>query len=198
MPGGMTVDAVHRSVLLRFPTAAEEIADAVALGPRAGAGRARARATPATRSCRTATLCRDGLGRKAWTDNPPTWHVQAWALRQAWIADTRPARPSMPASTAGATGRAMAPATRRRSPSASCSNRRSCRYAQPRRASTSRGCSRPAASSARPGRACAGSSRAASCCARSRPTTRAIALPAMPTNGRCRPAATACALPRRA
>ena len=31
-------------------------------------------------------LCREA-GRKAWTDNPPTWHVQAWALRRAWTAD---------------------------------------------------------------------------------------------------------------
>ena len=31
--------------------------------------------------------CREGLGRKLWTDDPPSWHVMAWPLRQPWIAD---------------------------------------------------------------------------------------------------------------
>src|SRR5947208_15152193 len=32
MPGGMTVDAAHRSVLVRFPTAADDIADLLSRG----------------------------------------------------------------------------------------------------------------------------------------------------------------------
>ena len=47
IPGGMTIDAVHRSVLLRFPTAADEIADLLRSRPRAGAGRAGAALTAA-------------------------------------------------------------------------------------------------------------------------------------------------------
>lgn len=31
--------------------------------------------------------CRVGLGQKLWTENPPTWHIQAWPLRRPWIAD---------------------------------------------------------------------------------------------------------------
>ena len=27
------------------------------------------------------------IGRKAWTSDPPTWHIQAWPLRHAWMAD---------------------------------------------------------------------------------------------------------------
>jgi hypothetical protein len=35
----------------------------------------------------TGYTCREAVGRKLWTDNPPSWHVQAWPLRQPWIAD---------------------------------------------------------------------------------------------------------------
>ena len=84
--GGRTMDAVHRSVLLRFPDAADSIAALLQQG----------------KSLLKVELslqydgyeivppeytCRVGLGRKLWTDNPPTWHVQAWPLRQPWIAD---------------------------------------------------------------------------------------------------------------
>jgi hypothetical protein len=84
--GGFTVDAVHRSVLLRFPGAA----DAIALLLHRGYVLAKAELSlqydgyeivPAN------YLCRDGLGRKPWTDDPPTWHIEAWPLRQAWFAD---------------------------------------------------------------------------------------------------------------
>jgi hypothetical protein len=85
MPGGMTVDAAHRSVLLRFPSAAEEIAGLL------GHGRVLVRAELAL-GYAGYEIVPDGYlsreaGRRAWTDNPPTWHVQAWALRQAWTAD---------------------------------------------------------------------------------------------------------------
>ena len=39
------------------------------------------------RSCRPATPAVKGWGSKLWTENPPTWHVHAWPLRQPWIAD---------------------------------------------------------------------------------------------------------------
>ena len=86
MPGGMTMDAVHRSVLLRFPTAAEEIAD------RLRSGRVLVQAElvmnfAGIEIVPEGYLCRDGLGRKLWTENPPSWHVQAWPVRHPWKAD---------------------------------------------------------------------------------------------------------------
>jgi hypothetical protein len=77
---------VHRSVLLRFPTAADEIAELLR------SGRVLAQAELVLRFAGTEIVpsgytCRDGLGRKLWTENPPSWHVQAWPLRQAWQAD---------------------------------------------------------------------------------------------------------------
>ncbi|UYN95093.1 MAG: hypothetical protein KIT25_24280 [Enhydrobacter sp.] len=85
-PGGMTVDAVHRSVLVRFPTAAEDIAHVL----RRGRVLMKAELSLAYHSYEIVPegyLCRDGLGRKVWTESPPTWHVQAWPLRQPWVAD---------------------------------------------------------------------------------------------------------------
>src|SRR6185437_13046170 len=78
LPGGTTMDAVHRSVLLRFPGAADQIADLLR------AGRVLLKAELALRFAGTEIvprdyLCRDALGRKVWTENPPSWHVQAWA-----------------------------------------------------------------------------------------------------------------------
>lgn len=84
--GGKTFDAVHRSVLLRFPTAAEDIANLLRKG------RVLAKAELSLRYggyeiVPEGYTCRDGLGRQIWTDDPPTWHVRAWPLRQPWVAD---------------------------------------------------------------------------------------------------------------
>ena len=147
-------------------------------------------ATPATKSRRTAIFAAK-QGRKAWTDNPPTWQVQAWALRQAWTAEMttgpdlqrqrqRPAllgalwrrrpgarSPSRPARAAGAVVRPDRSAPRHHA-------------AAPPPPLIERDAGRSA---------CAGSSKAASCCANLRPTIRAIAKPgnayewAMPTGG---------------
>ncbi|MDP1961080.1 MAG: hypothetical protein Q8K93_02640 [Reyranella sp.] len=83
--GGRTVDAVHRSVLLRFPGAADAFAAALSQG------RVLARAELAFtydgyEIVPKGYLCREGLGRKLWTEDPPTWRIQAWPLRQPWIA----------------------------------------------------------------------------------------------------------------
>jgi hypothetical protein len=99
MPGGMTMDAVHRAVLLRFPTAATEIADLLR------SGRVLAQAELALRFAGTEIvpegyLCREQLGRKLWTENPPSWHVQAWPLRHAWKSD-RESGPTFNASVNG-------------------------------------------------------------------------------------------------
>ena len=86
MPGGTTVDAAHRSVLLRFPTAAEDIAALLSRG-RVLVRAELALAYAGYELVPDGYLCRDGLGRQQWTDDPPTWHIQAWPLRQAWTAD---------------------------------------------------------------------------------------------------------------
>lgn len=84
--GGRTVDAVHRSVLLRFPSLVDVVAEAVRQG-NAVAGATLALAYDGYEIVPHDYTCRDGLGRKMWTDNPPAWHIQAWPLRKPWFAD---------------------------------------------------------------------------------------------------------------
>ena len=84
--GGMTVDAVHRSVLLRFPGAADTIAlllhrGRVLVKAELGLQYSGYEIVP------EGYTCREALGRPLWTRDPPTWHVQAWPLRQPWSAD---------------------------------------------------------------------------------------------------------------
>ena len=84
--GGRTVDAVHRSVLLRFPDAA----DTIAILLRKGKILLKAELSlqyDGYEILPAGYTCREGLGQKLWTENPPTWHVHAWPLRQPWIAD---------------------------------------------------------------------------------------------------------------
>src|SRR5260221_7175553 len=84
--GGRTVDAVHRSVLMRFPGAA----DTIAIQLRKGRIMLKAELVVGYDGYElvpSGYICRDGLGRKLWAEDPPTWHVQAWPLRQPWIAD---------------------------------------------------------------------------------------------------------------
>ena len=86
MVGGKTVDAVHRSVLLRFPAMAEPIAAKLAKGyaiDRADL----LLAYDGYEIVPPEYTCRVGLGQKLWTENPPTWHIQVWPLRRPWIAD---------------------------------------------------------------------------------------------------------------
>jgi hypothetical protein len=86
IPGGRTVDAVHRSVLLRFPGAA----DAIALQLRHGRVLVKAELVLGYDGYEIVPegyTCRDGLGRKVWTEDPPTWHIVAFPLRQPWVAD---------------------------------------------------------------------------------------------------------------
>jgi hypothetical protein len=86
MVGGKTVDAVHRSVLLRFPAMAEPIAAKLTKGYAI----ARAELVLAYEGYEVVPpeyTCRVGLGQKVWTENPPTWHIQTWPLRRPWIAD---------------------------------------------------------------------------------------------------------------
>lgn len=84
--GGSTVDAVHRSVLLRFPGAADDI------GFLLRQGRLLVKAELSLfydgyEIVPEGYTCRDAMGRPLWTADPPTWHVQAWPVRRPWIAD---------------------------------------------------------------------------------------------------------------
>jgi hypothetical protein len=83
---GMTVDAVHRSVLLRFPGVAAAVKSHLDRGLEiASAAIALDYAGYELRP--DGYLVRDGLGRKKWESDPPRWHVVAWPLRLPWVAD---------------------------------------------------------------------------------------------------------------
>ena len=80
--GGRTVDAVHRSVLLRFPDAA----DTIAILLRKGKILLKAELSlqyDGYEILPAGYTCREGLGQKLWTENPPTWHVQRLAAAPA-------------------------------------------------------------------------------------------------------------------
>jgi hypothetical protein len=85
--GGRTVDAVHRSVLVRFPDAAEAIAAWLGQGQRLLVKAELVLLYDCYEIEPPDYTCRTGLGRKLWTEDPPSWHVEAWPLRQTWIAD---------------------------------------------------------------------------------------------------------------
>lgn len=87
-PGAIVFDAVHRSVLVRFPGGAQRIADELrkgfaiekvelALPHRATELWAEGYAEPPGMSF---------LG-DTWEKKPPRWHAVAWVLRQPWTAD---------------------------------------------------------------------------------------------------------------
>ena len=176
MPGGTTMDAVHRSVLLRFPGAADQIADLLR------AGRVLLKAELALRFAGTeivpeglslprragpqgvdrepAELARAGLGAAPSLEGRQGARadLQRFGQRQALLGALRRQR-------SRATGSATGP------------SRRSCRPTTRRRASTSPGCWRRRCWRARPASGCAGSRSRASCCTRSRPTIRATATP---------------------
>ena len=85
-PGAMTVDAVHRAVLLRFPSTAETIKEQID----AGLTIERVEVVldyDGTEIVPEGYISRNSLGEKKWRENPPQWHIVAWALRRPWIAD---------------------------------------------------------------------------------------------------------------
>src|SRR5438477_9664727 len=82
--GGRTVDAVHRSVLVRFPEAAQAIAAWMAKDQRLLVKAELALLYDGYEIEPLDYTCRTGLGRKLWTEDPPSWHVQAWPLRRPW------------------------------------------------------------------------------------------------------------------
>jgi hypothetical protein len=91
-PGSKTVDAVHRSVLLRFAGASEMIAARLNSGVRIIAAEiqldyAGYELVP------DGSIVRDGMGKDAWKKNPPTWHILAAPIRLPWKSDTAFGRP---------------------------------------------------------------------------------------------------------
>jgi hypothetical protein len=84
-PGAMTVDAVHRTVLLRFPSTAE------AIKARLDAGLSIEKVELVLDFDGTEILPSGDnisqMGQQQWRENPPQWHVVAWAMRRPWIAD---------------------------------------------------------------------------------------------------------------
>jgi len=85
-PNARTVDAAERAVLLRFPGAAEQIAATLAKGFAVEKAEV-VLAYEGYELNPKGYTCRYGLGEKQWKENPPRWHVVAWALRRPWTAD---------------------------------------------------------------------------------------------------------------
>jgi len=89
-PGAIVFDAVHRSVLVRFPGSAQRIADSV----RKGFAIEKAefilphRATELWAEGYAPPPGMSFLG-DSWAKKSPRWHAVAWALRQPWVADSQ-------------------------------------------------------------------------------------------------------------
>jgi len=89
-PGAIAFDAVHRSLLVRFPKAAEEIANRLNQGYRLE----RVELVLPYRDTEYFPLGYDMpagmsfLGRM-WVNTPPNWHALAWPLLQPWTADAK-------------------------------------------------------------------------------------------------------------
>jgi hypothetical protein len=88
VPGGLGFDAVHRAMLVRFPTAARLIAGRMNLGYTI----ARIELDlpfRATELWPEYYLEPGGLSfiGRAWIDQPPRWHAIGWVLRRPWASD---------------------------------------------------------------------------------------------------------------
>lgn len=87
-PGAIVFDAVHRSVLVRFPGSAQRIAEALRQG-------FAVEKVELVLTHRATELWAEGYAEPpgmsflgdAWEKKQPRWHASAWALRQSWIAD---------------------------------------------------------------------------------------------------------------
>ena len=86
--GAIVFDAVHRSVLVRFPGSAQRIADAVEKG-------SAIEQVELVLPHRATELWAEGYAEPPgmsflgdlWEKKAPRWHAVAWALRQPWTAD---------------------------------------------------------------------------------------------------------------
>ena len=89
-PGALVFDAVHRSLLVRFPDAAVAIAAQVAKGYAV-------RRVELVLPYRAEEYQTEGYDNPPgmsflgpmWKNDPPRWHAVAWALRVPWIADAK-------------------------------------------------------------------------------------------------------------
>ncbi len=86
-PGATTVDAVHRSVLIRFPGSAKEIAARLASG--FVIEKAALVLEFAGTELQPAGYVTRGIARAAWAADPPRWHVVGAVLRRSWSLDGR-------------------------------------------------------------------------------------------------------------
>jgi hypothetical protein len=87
-PGAIACDAVHRSLLVRFPGAAEQIATAI------GQGKAIVRVEIVVPSKGSELFPPQYSGPTGlsflgdlWVKQEPQWHLVAWGLKQPWISD---------------------------------------------------------------------------------------------------------------
>lgn len=88
-PGALVFDAVHRSLLVRFPQAAERLADQLNK-------RYRVQKAELVLPLKEVELYTGSVGYnqrlsfgcdELYKTVPPTWHAVAWALRRPWVAD---------------------------------------------------------------------------------------------------------------
>jgi hypothetical protein len=82
-PNGMTVDAVHRAVLLRFPSSADRIKAKL----EAGLTIVKVEIVLDYAHHEIVPQGYIGLGESKWKSDAPRWHVVAWVLRRPWISD---------------------------------------------------------------------------------------------------------------
>jgi len=102
-PGAILFDAVHRSMLVRFPGSAQRIAEALERG-------FALEKVELLLSHRATELWAEGYAEPpgmsflgdSWEKKKPRWHAVAWALRQPWTAD-RERGPTFNASVNGVT-----------------------------------------------------------------------------------------------
>ncbi|MHB9129782.1 MAG: hypothetical protein ACYDBB_01665 [Armatimonadota bacterium] len=89
-PGAPVFDAVHRSLLVRFPGAAEKIAAEIAKGNIVQKVEI---ILPFVDTEFFPLGYSDPAGMSflgdLWVKNPPTWHAVAWVLRKPWTADAK-------------------------------------------------------------------------------------------------------------
>jgi hypothetical protein len=83
-PNALVFDAVHRSLLLRFPGSAAAIE--AALGARRVSRATLTLDYDGYETNPVGYMNRPALGESMWKSNPPKWHVVAWALRRPWAA----------------------------------------------------------------------------------------------------------------
>lgn len=89
-PGALVFDAQHRSLLVRFPGAAQKIAAQMAKGYAVSK-------VEVLLPFRDTELWPEGYKEPSglsflgdlWVKNPPQWHAAAWALRKPWVADAK-------------------------------------------------------------------------------------------------------------